>query len=72
MPPVAARRYAVLCPVIAGYGGVVVEDALRRCLALDRPTPSLSLLHWVVTGSWPDPVVRVDVGFPPPGAAPLL
>ena len=49
-----------------------LEDALRRCLALDRPTPSLSLLHWVVTGTWPDPVVRVDVGFPPPGAAPLL
>ena len=42
----------------------MLEDALRRCLALDKfPTPSLSLLHWVVTGTWPDPVVRVDVVF---------
>jgi hypothetical protein len=48
------------------------KTALRRCLALDRSPPPLSLLHWVVTGSWPDSGVRVDIGFPPRGAAPLF
>jgi hypothetical protein len=50
----------------------VLEDALARCLVEDDRVPSLPLVCWVVTGSWPDPGVRVDIAFPAPEAAPLL
>jgi hypothetical protein len=50
----------------------VFEEELRRYLMLEqRPTP-VALVHWVVTGSWPDPGVRVDVAFAPSRTIPLF
>jgi len=50
----------------------VVEATLCPLLALSgRPVP-VALVHWVVTGRWPDPDIRVDIAFPAPGATPLL
>jgi hypothetical protein len=51
---------------------VVLEDALARALVEDGRVPSLALVCWVVTGTWPDPPLRVDVSFSPAGAPPLL
>jgi len=47
------------------------EDALRSWLLQQQPTP-VAVVQWVVTGCWPDPGVRVDVAFAPPGTAPLI
>jgi hypothetical protein len=42
---------------------VVVEQALMRALAALDPVP-LSVVHWVVTGSWPAPAQpHFDVSF---------
>jgi hypothetical protein len=51
-----------------------VEQALLRLLAADDPVP-LSLLHWVITGTWPPEAMqpRCDVSFlkqSRPGAMP--
>jgi len=73
--PLVCRFLRSPVPPMRPLGSLLkVEQALLRLLAEDDPVP-LSLLHWLVTGTWPPEAMQpcFDVSFPKqsgPGAVP--